>query len=102
MEEKGMQAYRRKLEAKLDEMKAELDKVQARINEAKADTEVNYIKRLEDLRSKRNDLQQRLSGVRDTAESTWKDMKTTLDESWDRLREEANELKSNLSIIDTD
>lgn len=102
MNEEQKQAYREKLEAKLDGLKADLDKIQAKINEAKADTEVSYLRRLEDLRTKRKDLKTRLSGLKEAAESGWEDVKASLDESWERLKEEAVDLGSSLSITDKD
>lgn len=96
------QAYRRKLEAKLEGMKADLDKLQAKIDEKKADAELSYRSKLDDLQSKRRDLEQRVTKVKETAESAWEDVRTGLDKTWDSLVNGVQELRSSLNMTDRD
>ena len=78
-------------------MKAELDRIQAKVNEKKADAEINYLGRLEDLRNKRKNLEEMLSEAENTASDTWNDVKSSLESAWDSLKDGADELKEMLS-----
>lgn len=97
MDKRKQEAYRKKLYAKAEAMQAELDRIQAKINEKKADAEINYLGRLEDLKNKKKNLEEMLTRAENTASDTWDDIESSLENTWNSLKEGADELKKMLS-----
>lgn len=75
-------AYIQKLRAKMAEWNAEIDFLSAKADQAKAETKIEYLKRLEDLRAKRRDLQEKIVEIEQAGESAWENLKQGLENSW--------------------
>ena len=79
------EAYIEKAKAQLDQWNAEIDKLEARAREASADGEIAYRETLQDLRGKRDALEQKLNETRQSGEAAWSDMKAGMDAAWNNL-----------------
>lgn len=83
MEDKN--AYRQKLEARLDQWRAEIDKLEAKAAEARADARIEYEKQIEKLRGKQEDARRKLEELDKASGEAWKDLKSGLETAWDDL-----------------
>jgi len=77
--------YIEKAKAKLDQWNAEIDKLKARADEAGADARIEYGKRLDEMRSHRDEAEKWLRQMRDSSDAAWSDMKVGFDRAWDQL-----------------
>lgn len=80
-------AYREKMEARLDEYRAKIAQLEARARRAKADAEIDYGKRIERLRSKEEEVRTKLAELRDAGEDAWEDVRDGVDRAWTDLKE---------------
>lgn len=55
------EAYKKKIEAQLDEWKAEAEKLKARMKKAQADSEIDYSKYINDLKEKQKRARKKLA-----------------------------------------
>lgn len=85
------EAYEQKLQAQLDEWSAEIDKLKARADSADADAQLEYYKKIEELRSMQETAANKLTELKDAGENSWEDLKAGIDSAWDSL---GNALKS--------
>jgi len=90
-------AYAQKMKAKLDEWSSEIDRIEARIDQADAESKIEYNKRLEDLRAKRKEVENRLEEVQRAGENGWTDLKQGLENSWEILKKSLDRAKSEFS-----
>ena len=79
-------AYVDKLKAQLDEWNADIDKLAAKAAQAEAETKIEYQNQLDDLRTKRDDVRDKLLAVQQAGEGAWEDLKEGLDNSWEILK----------------
>ena len=79
-------AYVEKLKAQLDEWNADIDKLAARAAKAEAETKIEYQNQLDDLRTKRDDVRDKLLTVQQAGEGAWEDLKEGLENSWEILK----------------
>jgi len=84
-------AYEQKLQAQLDEWGAEIDKLKAKADNAEADVQLEYYKKIEELRSMQESATNKLAELRDAGDGAWEDLKAGIDSAWDSL---GNALKS--------
>lgn len=80
------EAYRKKIEAKLDEWKAEADKLRAKAKQKQVDFETDYKKELDQIRVKREELKAKLNKLEEAGEGAWKDLKQGVEKSSRELR----------------
>ena len=85
------EAYEQKLQAQLDEWSAEIDKLKAKADSAEADAQLEYYKKIEELRLMRETAVNKLTELKDAGGDAWEDLKAGIDSSWDSL---GNALKS--------
>jgi len=78
-------AYRKKLEAQLDEWNAKIDVLKAKANKAEASAKVEYHETIEDLQKKRSNAKDKLQTLRNASEDAWEDLKGGLEQSWSDL-----------------
>lgn len=78
-------AYRRKLEARLDQWQAEIDKLRARAVEAGADASIEYQKQVEKLRGQQDAARERLKEIDAASGEAWRDLKAGAEKAWDDL-----------------
>lgn len=88
------EAYEQKLQGQLDEWSAEIDKLKAKADGAEADAQVEYYKKIEELRSMQDAADNKLTELKDAGDDAWEDLKAGIDRSWDSL---GNALKSTAS-----
>ena len=78
-------AYRRKLEARLDQWRAEIDKLRARAVEAGADASLEYRKQIDRLHGRQEAARDRLKEIDEASGEAWKDLRAGLEKAWDDL-----------------
>jgi hypothetical protein len=81
------EAYREKLEAQMREWSAKIDLLKARADQAEAEAKIEYRNRIEDLRKKREVLQEKLSELQKASDAAWKDIKTGAERAAADLRD---------------
>jgi DNA mismatch repair ATPase MutS len=87
-------AYIHKLKAMLDEWNAEIDRLAAKEDKAGANAKIEYHKKLDELRAKREDIEARIEAMQKAGEDAWEDLKFDLESSWEFLREGLSIFKS--------
>lgn len=80
-------AYRQKLEARLDQWRAEITKLEAKAAEASADTRIEYQKQIDNLRSKQDDARKKLAEFNEAGGQAREDLKSGLEKAWNDLGE---------------
>lgn len=81
------QAYEQKLRAQLDEWKAEIDRLKARADSAEAESQLEYYKQIEDLRTRQEAARVKLEELENAGEDAWEDLKAGLENAWNELGE---------------
>ena len=79
------EAYRKKLEAQLDEWDAKLDVLSAKARKATADARISYENELAALKVKRAAARDSLAELGKRGETAWEDMKDGMEKAWDEL-----------------
>lgn len=79
------EAYEKKLQSQLDEWRAEIDKLKAKADSAEADTQLQYYKEIEELRSMQDAASEKLVELKDAGDDAWEDLKAGLDSAWTSL-----------------
>jgi len=69
------EAYLAKLKAKLDEWNSEIDKLEAKVGQLNAESRAEYRNQIENLRTKRSEVDQKINDLRKTGEVAWSDLK---------------------------
>ena len=78
-------AYEKKLQAQLDECNADMIKLKAKADKAEADAQIEYYKEIEELKSKKASVDQKLFELKEASEDAWEDLKAGADKAWDSL-----------------
>ena len=81
------EAYVQKLKAKIDEWNAEIDKLAAKAEQVDADSKIEYQKQIDGLQAKRDELERKISDIREAGEGAWEDMKAGVESAWEALDE---------------
>ena len=79
------ETYEQKLEAQLDEWSAQIDKLKAKADGAEADIQLEYYKKIEELRTMQESATHKLSELKDSGDDAWEDLKAGIDSAWDSL-----------------
>jgi multidrug resistance efflux pump len=87
-------AYVEKLQSQLKEWSIEIDRLKAKADVAKADAQLEYHKRVEELRAMHGKASKKLDELKAASDGAWDDLKTGADASWDAL---SNAIKSALA-----
>jgi chromosome segregation ATPase len=88
------EAYEKKLEAQLKEWKTDIDKMKAKADKADAEAKLEYYKQIEDLRTKQEAVQKKLTELKTAGESAWEDLKSGIDLAWTSLGESIKSARS--------
>lgn len=88
------EAYQKKLQAQLDEWNAEIDKLKAKADKAEADAQLEYYKKIEELRCMQDSANNKLEKLREASDDAWEDLKVGIDSACNSL---GNALKSAVS-----
>ena len=73
------EAYEKKLQAQIDEWQADIAKLEAKAGKASADTQIEYHRRVDELKKKKQAAQEKLDDVRQSSEDAWEDLKSGAD-----------------------
>ena len=87
-------AYVQKLKAEMAELDAEIEKLAAKADQADAAAKIEYHRQLENLRAKRNDLEENFAELQKAGEAAWEDLKQGLENSWEILKTSLAKAKS--------
>jgi uncharacterized coiled-coil DUF342 family protein len=69
------EAYREKLEAQMREWSAKIDILKAKADQAEAESKIEYKNRIEDLRKRKEALQEKVKELQNASDAAWKDIK---------------------------
>ena len=88
------QAYEKKLQAQLEEWSADIDRLKAKATDLEGDAQLEYNRRIKDLKSMRDAAAERLDELRAAGNGAWEDLKGGVDEAWTELEEAFLKAKS--------
>jgi len=78
-------AYEKKLQSQLDEWSADIDKLKAKADNAEADTQLEYYKQIEELRTMQETADEKLAELKDSSDDAWEDLKAGVENAQDSL-----------------
>ena len=81
------EAYLEKLKAKLDEWNAEIDKLKAKAAQSKADAKIEIEKRVGDLETQRQAVENKIQQLVQASGPAWEDLKGGVQSAWNKLDE---------------
>jgi uncharacterized coiled-coil DUF342 family protein len=87
MKMKTKEAYIQKLHAKIDEWNADIDRLKAKADQVEADSKIEYQKQLQALKSKRDEIEKKVSEISRSGENAWEDLKAGADLAWEAMSE---------------
>jgi uncharacterized coiled-coil DUF342 family protein len=87
MKMKNKDAYVQKLHAKIDEWNADIDKLKAKADQLEADSRIEYQKQIEALKTKRNEIEKKLSELSHAGEGALDDLKSGIDLAREAMNE---------------
>ena len=79
-------AYKQKIEAELELVKANLDALKAKAKSASADMQITQSKEIESIEENYAQVQAKLSELGEVGEGAWEHLKTDIQKSWDSLQ----------------
>jgi uncharacterized coiled-coil DUF342 family protein len=79
-------AYVQHLKVKMDEWNVEIDMLQAKADQAKAEAKIEYHEQIEELRTKRKEIEDKMAELQQAGEGAWEDLKQGLENSWEILK----------------
>ena len=91
------EAYRKKIEAQLDEWIAEADKLRAKFKKKKAETEIDYSNYLDDLKEKQKNARSKLKKLEEAGEGAWKELKAGIEKAKIDLKKSFENAKEKLN-----
>ncbi len=74
--------YIEKMSARLKEWDAEIQKLEAKAESARADLRDEYLEKVRDLRSKKEEAKGKLNKIRESGDDAWKELRDGLETSW--------------------
>ena len=79
--------YEKKMQPRLDELKAEIDELRQKAGEAEANLELEYYTLLDELQARLETASQKFQLLIQANEDDWEDFKSEFETTWDSLRE---------------
>ncbi|MCK9472340.1 hypothetical protein [Sulfurimonas sp.] len=95
-------AYKQKIEAELELVKAHLDVLKAKAKSATADMRISYSKEIETIENNYAIVQLKLSELGKAGEGAWEHLKKDIENSWNSLRAYAKKIPDNINEIKKD
>ena len=83
-------AYKQKIEAELELVKANLEVLKAKAKSATADMRISYSKEIETIEANYAVVQKKLGKLGEVDEGAWEHLKKDIERSWDSLRAYVN------------
>ncbi len=93
---KTKEAYIQKLHAKIDEWNADIDRLKAKADQVEADAKIEYQEQIQTLKSKRDEIETKISELSRSGEEAWKDLKAGVDLAWEAMNEAIKSAASRL------
>lgn len=87
-------AYVEKLKAQIDKWNADIDGLQAKANQAGADAKVKMQKHIDDLKAKRQELEEKIKPIQKAGGEAWEDLKSGANQAFKALGEAVQAAKS--------
>lgn len=87
-------AYVEKLKAKIDEWNVDIDKLESKAGTVKADAKVEYQKRIQELKAKREQLNSQLAKMSKAGGKAFEDLKAGAELAWKALGESIKSAKT--------
>ena len=88
------QEYIDKISAKLKEWDADIQKLEAKAETVQGDAKANYRQRIQDLRNKRKETNEKLDKIQDASEESWHELKEGFEKSWKTLKDSTSDALS--------
>lgn len=79
------QVYEAKIKAQLDKLNAQIDELKAKARQAKADVEIDYHSKIEELSGKRDATQVKFEELQKSSEKAWDEVKVGFENAWNEL-----------------
>ena len=95
-------AYKQKIEAELELVKANLEVIKAKAKSATADIRISYYQEIETLQNDFSIMQAKLNELNELSDDSWEDLKKELEDSWDLLNSATKKTPDNISQIKKD
>jgi uncharacterized coiled-coil DUF342 family protein len=77
--------YQEKMDAQLRQWDAQIAELRAKADKAKAQAKIEYLERVEEIRSKRDTAARKLEELKKTSDDAWADVKNGLEKAWKDL-----------------
>ncbi|MCF7885797.1 MAG: coiled coil domain-containing protein [Candidatus Marinimicrobia bacterium] len=77
--------YIDKMAKKLKEWDAEIRKLETRVEKAQTDAEAEFYERIEELKSKRAEVEEHLEKLQDASNEAWQEIRNGFEQSWKTL-----------------
>ncbi|MDO3379037.1 hypothetical protein [Geoalkalibacter halelectricus] len=94
MDKEKKEAYRKKIEAQLEEWDAHIDVLRARAKKAGADARLQLDKQIEDLKARRENVRHRLTELQQAGDEAWHKVRDGIDKAgaefksaWEKIKE---------------
>lgn len=79
-------AYVEKMHAQIDAVDARIKELTAKAENAKADARIEMQRKLDELREKRRQIDDRMDSLKNASEASWNDVKGGFERAWGELR----------------
>lgn len=86
--------YVKKMHEMLDKLNAEIDALAEKAEHAQADVRDEYRKQVAQLRTRQDQVRDRLASLRDAGDEAWQDLKAGVDMAKDAIREAVESARS--------
>lgn len=83
--------YEQKLQAQLEEWSKQIDKLKVKIISAETDTQLEYNKQIEELKSMQEVASNKLANLKNASDKEWEELKSRTFSEWDYLGNEVKE-----------
>lgn len=80
------QAYEDKMNARLRELRAKINVLKAKADQAEAEQKIKYYEEIESLRTRQQELHEKLDELRSAGEGAWEDIKAGVESAWRDLQ----------------
>ncbi|RUO76139.1 coiled coil domain-containing protein [Idiomarina seosinensis] len=78
-------AFEKKHQAKIDEMKAEIDRLKAKARQAEAESQVKYEQKIKELETLKDEAEERLDSLKKSSKDAWSDISGGLESATQSL-----------------
>ena len=86
--------YIRKMHSRLDQLSNEIDVLATKVDHVEEKVRAEYHQQIGVLRSKQDEVRNRISALQQTSESAWEDMKAGVELAWDAVSQAIDSAKS--------